>query len=121
MRKNSAGTHRRSGSSSSGRPPSVPLYTQGTNMPESHDMNSFERRNHAQENSAQENSSKSTSVRNVREQIILIQMDIDDRVKVCALLEARIDQQRMELANVERNVREHYQQLLEVRLLHPYH
>lgn len=51
---------------------------------------------------------------NIREQLIRIQIDIDDRGKVCEILQSKINKQRSQLANVEQELREEYQSRLEV-------
>ena len=53
----------------------------------------------------------------IQEHLILIQMDIEDRGKVCSVLQSKIDHQRIELESIERDMREHYQHLIEVCLV----
>ena len=52
-----------------------------------------------------------------KEQLIKLQIDIEDRGKVCTILQNKIDEQRILLSNVEREVKGHYQQVLEVRTI----
>ena len=49
-----------------------------------------------------------------KEQLIKLQIDIEDRGKVCTILQNKIDKQRCLLSNIEREVKEQYQQVLEV-------
>lgn len=49
-----------------------------------------------------------------KEQLIKLQIDIEDRGKICTILQNKIDKQRYLLSNIEREVREQYQQVLEV-------
>eukprot|EP01036_Dinobryon_divergens_P026401 gene26401-35044_t len=48
-----------------------------------------------------------------KEQLIKLQIDIEDRGKVCTILQNKIDKQRCLLSNIEREVKEQYQQVLE--------
>lgn len=72
-------------------------------------------------NSHSHTSSSTTSYRasysnsQSKEQLIKLQIDIEDRGKICTILQNKIDKQRYFLSNVETEVKEHYQQVLEVR------
>mmetsp|Transcript_26198 Transcript_26198/g.37494 ORF Transcript_26198/g.37494 Transcript_26198/m.37494 type:complete len:638 (+) Transcript_26198:1491-3404(+) len=87
-----------------GRPPS------GSIMPTRESTNALK-------SSSSQPSERRNRGSSIQEQLILIQMDIEDRGKVCSLLQSKIDQQRIELESIERDMREHYQHTIEVELL----
>ncbi len=52
--------------------------------------------------------------RSIRDQLISLSVDIEDKTKICALLERKIDHERSLLAKVEGSVNEEYDAILEV-------
>ena len=51
-----------------------------------------------------------------KEQLIKLQIDIEDRGKVCTIFQNKIDRQRIVLSNIVSEIKGHYQQVLEVRV-----
>ena len=52
--------------------------------------------------------------KSIRDQLISLSVDIEDKTKICALLEKKIDHERSLLAKVEGSVNEEYDAILEV-------
>jgi hypothetical protein len=55
------------------------------------------------------------SYRSIRDQLVSITVDIEDKSKVCSLLERNIEKERQQLASADASVREEYERILEVR------
>lgn len=56
------------------------------------------------------------SYRSIRDQLAAISVDIEDKAKVCGLLERNIEKERQLLASVEESVKEDYNRIIEVSL-----
>lgn len=52
--------------------------------------------------------------KSIRDQLISLSVDIEDKTKICALLERKIDHERSQLAKVEGSVNDEYDAILEV-------
>lgn len=57
------------------------------------------------------------SYRSIRDQLVSITVDIEDKSKVCNLLERNIEKERQQLAAADASVREEYERILAVRRL----
>lgn len=58
--------------------------------------------------------SDSASYRSIRDQLVSITVDIEDKARVCDLLERNIEKERQLLASAETSVKEEYERILEV-------
>lgn len=54
------------------------------------------------------------SYKSVRDQLISLSVDIEDKGKICSLLERKIEDERQQLARVEVSMNENYENIIEV-------
>ena len=58
-------------------------------------------------------STTASSYQSVREQLISLQVDLDDKKKVCAVLEQKIGVERSKLGRIEADATQEYEAILE--------
>lgn len=54
------------------------------------------------------------SYKSIRDQLVSLSVDIEDKVKVCALLRRNIENERQQLGSVEESVKKEFERQLEV-------
>lgn len=59
--------------------------------------------------------SAAPSYHSIRETMISLTVDIEDKDKVCEVLQSKINQMRQEISRIERSLEEDYTSILEVR------
>jgi hypothetical protein len=57
------------------------------------------------------------SYKSVRDQLVSITVDIEDKAKVCGLLERNIEKERLLLSTVDAAVREEFEHIIAVRAI----
>lgn len=55
------------------------------------------------------------SYKSIRDQLISLSVDIEDKAKICVLLERKIEDERIQLSNVESLISDNYKNVIEVR------
>lgn len=54
-----------------------------------------------------------SNYQSIREQLVSLQVDLDDKQKICQVLDQKVKQERAKLGRVEEETNEEYQQVLE--------